>query len=546
MLLNLLSVGAAYGLLVVVFQHGVGASLLGFRSNGAIIDWLPLFLFVILFGLSMDYHVFVVSRIREAHARGCRPARRSRTASRLRRRRHQRRAVMVAVFGVFATLSLLDFKQMGVGLAAAVLIDATVVRAVLLPSAMVLLGDATGGCRGGCGGCRRRPCTPEADVRVARGWSVTHGAPSGPAAAPNTQRDHDDETQPASSARPEDSRHGPATGALAGLLSLGAFLGSPSWPPGFVVQRPHPPSPSVSARSTPLRTSSRTSRSAPSARPTRSYCWPASSPPSRCCRPAGAVAARRLRLGLLAVGLLAVVAAVAAVSSPTGGWSTRPLPARRSRRRRCAPPAARERPARRPRRARRLRSSAQPSGAPALRRRHHCRRRRPRAWSVTPCSPTPDAPPPPAWGSSCPRPRARHHGTGRRPAGGGAAIPFYTPNDDFYRVDTALSCRRSTADDWSLRIHGMVDREIELDFDELLAPRPGRARHHPDLRLERGRRPVRRQRPLARRPAGDLLEEAGVEPGADQSSPPLRRRHDHRHPDRGASSTAATRCSPSA
>jgi RND superfamily putative drug exporter len=140
--LNLLSVGAAYGLLVLVFQGTWAQDVLGFRSNGSIVSWLPLFLFVILFGLSMDYHVFVVSRIREAALRGL-PVRDAVvhgitssagvvTSAAL---------VMVAVFGVFATLTPLDFKQMGVGLAAAILIDATVVRAVLLPSAMVLLGE---------------------------------------------------------------------------------------------------------------------------------------------------------------------------------------------------------------------------------------------------------------------------------------------------------------------------------------------------------------------------------------------------------------------
>ena len=139
--LNLLSVGAAYGLLVLVFQHGVGAGLLGVQQSGFIVDWLPLFLFVILFGLSMDYHVFVVSRVREAHALGA-PTRaavaRGVTASA--GVVTSAAAVMVGVFSIFGTLSLLEFKQLGVGLAAAVLIDATVVRAVLLPSAMVLLG----------------------------------------------------------------------------------------------------------------------------------------------------------------------------------------------------------------------------------------------------------------------------------------------------------------------------------------------------------------------------------------------------------------------
>jgi putative drug exporter of the RND superfamily len=139
--LNLLSVGAAYGLLVLIFQHGFGADLLGVQESGFIVDWLPLFLFVILFGLSMDYHVFVVSRIREAHAQG-EPTRaavaRGVTASA--GVVTSAAAVMIGVFSIFATLSLLEFKQLGVGLAAAVLIDATIVRAVLLPAAMALLG----------------------------------------------------------------------------------------------------------------------------------------------------------------------------------------------------------------------------------------------------------------------------------------------------------------------------------------------------------------------------------------------------------------------
>ncbi|MET9254973.1 MMPL family transporter [Streptomyces sp. NPDC048182] len=140
--LNLLSVGAAYGILVAVFQHGWGASLVGAHGVGAIITWLPLFLFVILFGLSMDYHVFVVSRIREARLRG----RTTRDAI-----RHgvvttagtvtSAAVIMVAVFAIFGTLSMQSMKQMGVGLAAAVLIDATVIRGVLLPAVMALLGE---------------------------------------------------------------------------------------------------------------------------------------------------------------------------------------------------------------------------------------------------------------------------------------------------------------------------------------------------------------------------------------------------------------------
>ncbi|MBQ0882391.1 MMPL family transporter [Streptomyces rochei] len=140
--LNLLSVGAAYGILVAVFQHGWGASLVGAEGVGAIITWLPLFLFVILFGLSMDYHVFVVSRIREARLRG----RNTEDAI-----RHgvvttagvvtSAAVIMVAVFAIFGTLSMQSMKQMGVGLAAAVLIDATIIRGVLLPAVMSLLGE---------------------------------------------------------------------------------------------------------------------------------------------------------------------------------------------------------------------------------------------------------------------------------------------------------------------------------------------------------------------------------------------------------------------
>ncbi|HET6448888.1 MAG TPA: MMPL family transporter [Conexibacter sp.] len=141
--LNLLSVGAAYGLLVLVFQHGWGASLLGFRSTGAITSWLPLFLFVVLFGLSMDYHVFILSRVREAYDRGMSTNEAIRHGLKTTAGTVTSAAIiMVAVFGVFATLSAIEFKQLGVGLAAAILIDATIVRAVLLPAAMTLLGDA--------------------------------------------------------------------------------------------------------------------------------------------------------------------------------------------------------------------------------------------------------------------------------------------------------------------------------------------------------------------------------------------------------------------
>src|SRR6266508_2397456 len=140
--LNLLSVGAAYGVLVLVFQHTWAEPVLGFHSNGAIISWLPLFLFVVLFGLSMDYHVFILSRVREAVDRGA-PTETAVRASIATTAGVVTAAavVMVCVFGLFGTLSSLELEQAGVGLAAAVLIDATLIRGVLLPATMKLLGD---------------------------------------------------------------------------------------------------------------------------------------------------------------------------------------------------------------------------------------------------------------------------------------------------------------------------------------------------------------------------------------------------------------------
>jgi uncharacterized membrane protein YdfJ with MMPL/SSD domain len=140
--LNLLSVGAAYGVLVLVFQEGYGEDVLGFTSNGGVTSWLPLFLFVILFGLSMDYHIFILSRVREAYRAGMTTTEAIRhgistTAGTV----TSAAVVMVVVFSVFVTLSFLDFKEMGVGLAAAVLIDATIIRGVLLPASMKVLGD---------------------------------------------------------------------------------------------------------------------------------------------------------------------------------------------------------------------------------------------------------------------------------------------------------------------------------------------------------------------------------------------------------------------
>jgi RND superfamily putative drug exporter len=140
--LNLLSVGAAYGVLVLIFQDGHGQSQLGFTAYGGITPWLPMFMFVLLFGLSMDYHVFILSRIRELRQRGL--SARDAICGGIGNSAGvvtSAAAIMVAVFTIFATLSAIEFKEFGVGMAAAVLIDATVVRGVLLPAGLRLLGD---------------------------------------------------------------------------------------------------------------------------------------------------------------------------------------------------------------------------------------------------------------------------------------------------------------------------------------------------------------------------------------------------------------------
>jgi RND superfamily putative drug exporter len=140
--LNLLSVGAAFGILVEVFQHHWAQSLLGFQSDGAVVDWLPLFAFVVLFGLSMDYTVLMLERAREARRGGASAKEAAAEALASTGGTVTSAAlVMVAVFSVFATLPLLEFKQLGVGLAAAIALDATVVRALALPAVLTLLGD---------------------------------------------------------------------------------------------------------------------------------------------------------------------------------------------------------------------------------------------------------------------------------------------------------------------------------------------------------------------------------------------------------------------
>jgi uncharacterized membrane protein YdfJ with MMPL/SSD domain len=140
--LNLLSVGAAYGLLVLIFQHTWAEGVLQFTSNDSITSWLPMFLFVVLFGLSMDYHVFILSRIKELHDRGYSTEEAvSRGIRRTAGTVTSAAIIMVAVFAIFGTLRLIMMKQLGVGLGLAVLIDATVIRGVLLPAAMKLLGE---------------------------------------------------------------------------------------------------------------------------------------------------------------------------------------------------------------------------------------------------------------------------------------------------------------------------------------------------------------------------------------------------------------------
>jgi len=140
--MNLLSVGAAYGMVVLVFQKGVGSSLFGFQEVPVIESWIPLFLFATLFGLSMDYHVFLLSRIKERYDQtgdnsgsvmyGLKSTASIITGAAL---------IMVAVFGGFALGPLSMFQQMGFGLAVAVILDATIVRMVLVPASMELLGD---------------------------------------------------------------------------------------------------------------------------------------------------------------------------------------------------------------------------------------------------------------------------------------------------------------------------------------------------------------------------------------------------------------------
>jgi RND superfamily putative drug exporter len=177
--LNVLSVGAAYGLMTWIFQDGHLQGPLGFTPYGGITPWLPLFMFVLLFGLSMDYHVFILSRIAELRRR--RPAgtagARAAVVDGITTSAGvvtSAAAIMVAVFSIFATLSEIEFKVFGVAMAAAVLIDATVVRGVLLPAGLALLGDRAWALPGR-GRRKTRPARPPVQAGVLPG-TVSSGA----------------------------------------------------------------------------------------------------------------------------------------------------------------------------------------------------------------------------------------------------------------------------------------------------------------------------------------------------------------------------------
>jgi RND superfamily putative drug exporter len=192
--LNVLSVGAAYGLMVLIFQDGHLQGTLGFTAYGGITTWLPLFMFVLLFGLSMDYHVFILSRISELRLGGA-SARDAITGGIARSAGVVTSAavIMVAVFSIFATLGLIEFKMFGVGMAVAVLIDATVVRGVLLPAGLALIGDRawSRGARRVHGTESAYGATPSWTVseppRVTNGWSRTRATAESMSSARSTE-----------------------------------------------------------------------------------------------------------------------------------------------------------------------------------------------------------------------------------------------------------------------------------------------------------------------------------------------------------------------
>jgi RND superfamily putative drug exporter len=186
--LNLLSVGAAYGLMVLIFQDGHLSGPLGFTAYGGITPWLPLF----MFGLSMDYHVFILSRIRELRLGGASAG--SAVTGGIASSAGvvtSAAAIMVAVFSIFATLSLIEFKMFGVAMAVAVLIDATIVRGVLLPAGLVLLGDRAWSRRdlrraGGSYGATASITVSE-PPRPTNGWSRTRETADSMSSARSTE-----------------------------------------------------------------------------------------------------------------------------------------------------------------------------------------------------------------------------------------------------------------------------------------------------------------------------------------------------------------------
>ncbi len=183
--LNLLSVGAAYGLMVLIFQDGHLSGPLGFTAYGGITPWLPLFMFVLLFGLSMDYHVFILSRIKELRLGGA-SARTAVTGGIASSAGvvTSAAAIMVAVFSIFATLSLIEFKMFGVAMAVAVLIDATIVRGVLLPAGLALRGERlwSGRSYGATASI-----TVSEPPRPTNGWSRTRETADSMSSARNTE-----------------------------------------------------------------------------------------------------------------------------------------------------------------------------------------------------------------------------------------------------------------------------------------------------------------------------------------------------------------------
>ena len=239
--------GAGYGLITLIFQDGRLQGLIGYTSFGGIIPWIPLFMFVLLFGLSMDYHVFILSRIRELRTGGA--TTRDAVVGGISSSAGvvtSAALIMVAVFSVLATLPIVETKTLGVGLAAAVLIDATVVRGVLLPAAWPCSASAAGTCRAGSAGC------PAGERGPQPGWEVATAGVAGaqhtaPRVSPNGGgRGPRRGGRPGQPGRRGPGARGPGAGAPAPTRHIDRGRGSPvaaaagcrtraatdKWPPG--------------------------------------------------------------------------------------------------------------------------------------------------------------------------------------------------------------------------------------------------------------------------------------------------------------------------